>query len=852
VGVLTRAEAQRRAQIVCDVAYTVDLDLTGEPGRGFTSRTTVRFTATPGQTTFVDLDAVAVDSAMLNGRPLPPAWSGRISLPGLLPTNELVVQARCAYSRASVGMHRFVDPEDGEAYLYTQFQPFDAHRVFACFDQPDIKATTAVSVRAPGDWVVVGNSTGRRDGDRWQFDSTPPIPTYVMAVVAGPYHHVHDRHGDVDLGLYCRRSLAQHLEPEEVFNLTRRGLDFYTELFGRDYPFTKYDQIFVPEFALGAMENVGCVTIDEHNVFRSAATEADRLARANVILHELAHMWFGNLVTMRWWDDLWLNEAFATYLASLTLAEATRFSERAWVEFAYLYKSWAYEQDQRPTTHPIIADIPHTAGLLTHFDGITYGKGAAVLKQLAHWVGRTAFRDGVCAYIAERAFGTGELTDFLRHLEQASGRDLSTWSRQWLATAGLGVLRAECDIDDDGRLTACTVVQQAPTDHPTLRQHRVAIGLYTAAGDALVRTAQVELDVQGPRTTVPGLAGERVDLVLLNDDDLSYVKVSFDGRSLATLRAGLGRITAPLARALCWSGLWEMTRDGKLAARDWVALVATHAERERDPTVLQALLRQAVLAIDHYSAPGSDAASRRMLAATARQALGRAEPGSDAQLIWARRTIAIDPDPTFARDLLAGRTSVPDLALDTDLRWQIVVRLAVLGTIDAEEIATESARDPSDLGHRRAWTARASLPDPARKAAAFAAARDGQDGEGVTLSLATQRAILAGFWRAEQPDLLAPYAAHGWIDALAQVWAERNANEALALTSALFPTTRPDPTLIAAANRLLDTPWLPSAGRRIVVEGRDDAQRALRAQRADASRETIGDEPEIQVQGIGR
>jgi aminopeptidase N len=831
---LTRAEARQRAQIVRDVAYTVDLDLTGGPGRGFTSRTVVHFAATPGVATFIDLIVVAVNSAVLNGRPLPPAQSGRIPLPNLLATNELVVQARCAYSRAGAGLHRFVDPEEGETYLYTQFQPFDAHRVFACFDQPDIKATIGLSVRALGDWVVVGNSIGRRDGDWWRFDSTPPIPTYVMAVMAGPYHQVHDRHGDIELGLYCRQSLARYLEPDEILDLTRRGLDFYTELFGRDYPFAKYDQLFVPELAPGAMENAGCVTIDDRNVFRSAATEADRLVRANMILHEMAHMWFGNLVTMRWWDDLWLNEAFATYLASLALAEATRFSERAWVEFAYLYKSWAYEQDQRPTTHPIIADIPHTAGLLTHFDGITYGKGAAVIKQLTHWVGRAAFRDGVRAYIAERAFDTAELTDFLRHLERASGRDLSAWSRQWLATTGLGVLRAECDIDD-GRLTACTIVQQAPAEHPTLRQHRLAIGLYTTDGDVLTRTTQLELDVQGSHTTVPDLTGHRADLILLNDDDLSYIKVRFDKRSLATLRTGLGRVSPPLTRALCWSGLWEMTRDGELPTRDWVALVATHAVREDDPTVLQAILRQAVQAIDHYSAPGSAAPLRHALAAAAHQALGRTDPGSDTQLIWARRTIIVDPDPTFARDLLAGHVSVPGLTLDMNLRWQIIVRLAVLGALGEEEITAESARDPSDLGHRRAWTARASLPDPVGKAAAFAAARNCQDGEGIALSLATQRAILTGFWRAEQTNLLAPYAAHEWVEALAQVWVERDTNEALTLTSALFPTTRPDPALIAAADRLLHAPWLPPAGRRIVIEGRDDAQRALRAQRVDAT-----------------
>jgi len=831
---LTRVEAEQRARLVGDVAYEVELDLTADDPAGFASRTTVRFTGTPGAATFVDLTATAVDSAVLNGRSLPVASNGRLALPDLRAVNELVVSARCAYSRSGVGVHRFVDPVDGEVYLYTQFQPFEAHRVYTCFDQPDIKARFALTVRAPAEWVVVSNGAATRDGDIWRFAPTPPISTYVTAVVAGPYHHVHERHGGLELGVYCRQSLAEHLDPDEIFELTRQGLDFYPAQFDCPYPFTKYDQLFVPELSLGAMENVGCVTIDERNIFRSTVTEANRLYRANVILHEMAHMWFGNLVTMRWWDDLWLNESFATYLASFALAEATRFSERAWAEFAHLYKAWAYEQDQRPTTHPILTDIPDTAGLLTHFDGITYGKGAAVLKQLAHWVGSDAFRDGVRGYFAERAFGTGELADFLRHLERASGRDLGAWCPQWLGTAGLGVLRAECEIGDDGRYRRCVIVQEVPAEHPTLRDHRVALGLYTVRDDVVARTRRVELDVRGARTEVPELVGERVpDLLLLNDDDIAYTKVRFDARSLATLHTALGRITAPLARTLCWGALWEMTRDAELPTRSWVILVAAHAEREDNPAVLQTLLGQASQAIDHYGAPGRSADSRAVLVAAARAALYRSRPGSDAQLIWARRVLVLDPDPHLAQGLLEGRTSVEGLTVDTDVRWLIVVRLAVLGVVDEATIAAECARDPSDLGRRRAWQARASLPDAAGKATAFAAAVSGVDVDGTALSVATQRAILTGFWRADQSSLLAHYAEHGWVEAMVRVWSERDADESLALTPSLFPGTRPDAALVAAADRVLDAGFLPLAGRRLVVEALDDAVRALRAQAAD-------------------
>ncbi|MGH3615924.1 MAG: aminopeptidase N [Pseudonocardia sp.] len=832
--VLFRDEARTRALLVDDVTYDVELDLDAG-AETFTSETIVRFTSRePGARTFIDLIAIAVRSAVLNGRPVRAVSGHRLLLEDLMADNELVVSARCAYTRAGVGLHRFVDPVDGRTYLYTHFQPFDAHRVYACFDQPDIKARFTLAVHAPADWVVVSNGAGAGAGRTWRFDPTPPISTYVTALVAGPLHHVHEPHGDLDLGIYCRRSLAEYLDPDEIFQLTHQGLDFYTELFGCSYPFSTYDQLFVPEFTLGAMENVGCVTLDERNIFCSTATEEHRLQRANVILHELSHMWFGNLVTMRWWDDLWLNEGFATYLASLALAEVTRFAERAWVEFAHLYKAWAYAQDQRPTTHPIVAEIPDTAGVLTHVDAITYGKGAAVLKQLAHWVGPDAFRDGVRGYLARHAFGTGELADFLRHLEQASGRELGEWSRQWLTTAGVGVLRTETTIDPAGCYTDFTVVQEPPSERSTPRDHRVAIGLYARDGDAVRRRCQVEIDVSGLRTAVPELVGQRVpDLVLVNDDDLAYTKIRFDPRSTAMLADGLSRIRSPLARALCWGALWEMTRDAELPTRSWVGMVAAHAESEDDIAVLRALLGQASQAIGHYSASGRQAESTATLAAAVQGGLDRAAPGGDAQLIWARRAVAVDPDPTFAQGMLDGTVEVDGLVVDSALRWHLVIRLAALGAIGEQTITAECERDPSGLGRRRAWTARASRPDPRAKSVAFTAAVDGTV-DGARLSVATRRSILAGFWRPDQSELLAAYAERGWVEGLRRVWAGRWPDEGLALTSALLPGTRPSFAVVAAADRVLASDLLPAAGRRVVVEGRDDMLRALRAQAADA------------------
>jgi aminopeptidase N len=829
---LSQAAAVIRSTMVGDVEYYVELDLT-TGAETFTSRTIARFTAQPGASSFIDLTAVEIGSAVLNGRALRPRPGHKVDLHDLCPVNELVINARCAYSRVGMGMHRFHDPVDGAVYLYTQFQPFSAHRVYACFDQPDIKARVTLTVHAPPEWIVVSNGIARRDGDDWQFDPTPPISTYVTAVVAGPLHCVLDRHGDLDLGVYCRSSLAAYLDPDEILDLTRQGLDFYSELFGRPYPFAKYDQLFVPEFNLGAMENVGCVTVDDRDIFRSMPTEANRLHRANVLLHELSHMWFGNLVTMRWWDDLWLNESFATYLASLALAEVTRFRERAWVEFAHFYKPWAYEQDQRPSTRPIVADVPDTAGLLAHFDGITYAKGAAVLKQLAHWVGRDAFQTGMRAYIAAHEFGTANLADFLHHLERASDRDLVAWSRQWLHTTGVGTLRIDTTVDSAGRYLAFDVLQEIPDGEPTARDHQVALGLYTADGDNLRRRQRVEIDLRGQRTPVTQLIGAQVpDLLLINDDDLAYTKIELDENSVATLVGRLGHIRSPLARTLCWSALWAMTRDAVLPTRSWVQTVVRHAVREDDATVLHMVLGQAATAIDHYAAPGRAGELKLALVLAARAAMREVEPGSDAQLIWVRRLIASDDDPAFARRLLCGSTELDGLTVDTDLRWRIVIRLAALGAVGEEAITAECERDSTDTGRRRAWAARACLPQPAAKAAAFAAAVHGV-ADNNPLSLATQRAILTGFWRADQSKLLAEYTAHGWIDALNTVWEQRDPDESLALTPLLFPSVRASAVVVAAADRVLASDILPPAGCRIVTERRDDTLRALRAQTVD-------------------
>ncbi|MDQ4134448.1 MAG: aminopeptidase N, partial [Actinomycetota bacterium] len=620
---LTRAEAQERARTVSGCTYEVALDFT-TGDRTFRSETLLRFSAPlVGLATFVDLDAEAISEITFNGRPLEPAnvYDGgrrRFPLRGLLANNELRVVAECAYQQTGTGLSRVVDPMDGEAYLFTQFEPFAAHRAFACFDQPDLKGTYTLSVTAPDEWEVISNSPViSRQGGRWRFGETPPLSTYLAAVVAGPYHAVRDRHGAIELGVFCRKSLAQYLDADEIVEITRQGLDFFQREFEYPYPFDKYDQLFVPEFRFGAMENAGCVTFSERMIFRSRVTESSRESRANVILHEMAHMWFGDLVTMKWWDDLWLNESFATYMAVDSCVRATRFTS-AWARFSWSTKMAAVRQDQLPSTHPISADITDTDVLEQHFDGITYAKGASVLKQLVAWVGIGAFIEGLRGYFPRHEWENAELADFLAALEQASGRDLGAWSKEWLETAGVNTLRASFEVTD-GAYTAFAVTQQAVADHPTLRSHRIAVGLYELGDEGLVRRHRVELDISGSRTEVPDLIGQaQPDLVVINDDDLTYAKVRLDERSLATVEERLSALPDPLARSLCWASTWDMVRDAELATRRFVNLVVRHAPVEPDDSVVERLLGQALVAVDAYGDPANRPAARAVLAERAR------------------------------------------------------------------------------------------------------------------------------------------------------------------------------------------------------------------------------------------
>ena len=841
---LTRADARARAELLSVDSYEIELDLTdggGKPGeRVFRSRTTVRFGArTPGAQTYVDVIAAGFREATLNGVPLDTeAYTPEtgLVLADLAADNVLVVDADCLYTNSGEGLHRFVDPVDGEVYLYSQFETADAKRMYTCFDQPDLKATFSLTVTAPAHWEVVSNgrvrdvAEGTGGAQVVTFATTPRLSPYVTALVAGPYHKATDRHDGIDLGVYCRASLAEHLDAEEIFLVTRQGFDWYHRAFDYRYPFDKYDQLFVPEFNAGAMENAGCVTFLEDYVFRSKVTDASYERRAETILHEMAHMWFGDLVTMRWWDDLWLNESFASFAAVLCQSSATRFTT-AWTTFANIEKTWAYRQDQLSSTHPIAADIPDMQAVEVNFDGITYAKGASVLKQLAAYVGIEEFLRAMRVYFRRHEYTNTTLADLLAVLQEESGRDLSGWAAQWLETSGVNTLRAEFTLDEQGRYASFAVLQDPATGGGPLRDHRLAVGRYAAEGEKLVRVGRVELDVRGARTEVPELVGvAQPDLLLVNDDDLAYAKVRLDERSLATLVARVADISDPLPRAMCWGAAWDMLRDGELPARDYVELALAGVVGESEIGVVQSIQGKIRTALARYADPATAPAGWTRLADLAERQLHAAEPGSDLQLAWARTLAAATRTPEHVavlRGLLSGDLEVPGLAVDAELRWTLLSALVAAGAADLPEIDAELDRDPTSSGQRRAETARALRPTAEAKAEAWRRATE-DDG----LPNAVNEAIIGGFHHPAQEQLTAPYA-EPYFQMVPDVWERRTSEIAQNVVVGLFPDTA-SPELVERAEAFLADPALPPSLRRLVAEGRDDTVRALAARARDA------------------
>ncbi|VXB86844.1 aminopeptidase N [Nocardioides sp. AX2bis] len=843
---LTRDEAATRAGLLTVGSYLVELDLTtGE--ETFASTTTIEFTcASPGASTFADLVGAEVHEVTLNGRALDPAAvyvDSRILLDDLAATNTLVVRADGTYSRSGEGLHRFVDPVDDRVYLYTQFEVPDARRVYTTFEQPDLKSVFTFRVTAPEGWKVVSNSptpdpvplgAGRA---RWDFKPTKPMSTYITAVVAGEYHEVQDvyvgAHGEIPLGHYCRQSLVEHLDVEELLTITRQGFEFFEEAFDFPYPFGKYDQLYVPEYNMGAMENAGCVTLRDEYLPRSRQDGAFYEFRASVVLHEMAHMWFGDLVTMRWWDDLWLNESFAEWACYHAAVENTAFTE-SWTGFTNARKVTGYRQDQMPSTHPIAADNHDLEAVEVNFDMITYAKGASVLKQLVAWVGLDPFLVGLRQYFKDHAYGSSEFADLLAALERSSGRELQGWAREWLQTAGVNTLAPVSVVDDEGRYTSVTVHQTAVPEWPTLRRHRLGVGLYDDVDGRLVLRRHLEIDVEGATTEVPELVGEpRPDLLLLNDRDLAYAKIRLDEQSLATVVRGLATLDDSLARALCWGAAWDMVRDGELAATAYVDLVLGAVGSETDAFGGSVIPRFAATAANLYAAPDHRDELVARWEQGVRRLLHEAAPGSDLQLTFARALAgAARSDDVLdeLEGLLAGTVVVDGLEVDTDLRWVLVTALAARGRLGEDRIAAEEARDATISGREHAAGARAALPTPEAKEAAWQQAflDPGTPNE-------TQRSIVTSFFQHGQADVLAPYVGR-FLDVAGTAYEQLGTQRASTALRFGFPTLLASPALLADVDAWLTTNQANANAVRYVTEGRSEVVRALAAREADAAR----------------
>jgi aminopeptidase N len=838
---LTREEARDRARLLTVASYDVRLDLTSAitDSPTFRSTSVARFACNePGASTHIDITADQIVEATLNGAPVDLAsFTGkRLTLDGLAADNELTVVANCVYMRTGEGLHRFTDPVDKETYLYSQFETFDAHRMYACFDQPDLKAEFTFTVEAPSHWHVVSNMPSENEksdtGKTWRFAPTPRQSSYITALVAGPYYSVYDEHDGIPLGIFCRQSLAQHLDADEIFAITKQGFDFFHSTFDYRYPWPKYDQLFVPEFNAGAMENAGAVTFLEDYVFRSKVTDVSYERRAVTILHEMAHMWFGDLVTMRWWDDLWLNESFAEYVSTLATSEVTRWSH-AWATFCNVEKAWAYRQDQLPTTHPIAADIPDIEAVSVNFDGITYAKGASVLKQLVHYVGREPFFRAVRGYFQRHEYANTTLQDLLDALTEASGRDLSTWSKEWLQTAGVNTLRPKFELSDEGTFRSFEVLQEAPENHPTLRAHRLRVGLYDRTSGGLVRRTSVELDVVGDSTDVPELVGQKqADLVLVNDDDLGYAKIRLDDTSLHTLLGHISELREPLPRALCWYAAWDMTRDAEMRAGDFIDLVIAGVDQEVGVQNVQTLLLLARSAAHPYGDPSRAEERRRRLALKAHDLMQSAEPGGDIQLA-AVRSLAInavdDAHVHLIEGLLDGSAAVDGLKVDAELRWALLSRLVVLGRADDDAIVAEQDRDDTAAGRRHAQRLRAARPTAEAKEQAWLLATEDE-----SLPNAEQSAIIAGFQQPEHRDLLRPYVER-YFEVVGPLWERRTHEMAEQVAVGLYPHQLVDPAVIEATDNYLRTQQPAPALRRLIVENRDTMARALRTQAFDRS-----------------
>ncbi|MEN3612218.1 aminopeptidase N [Plantactinospora sp. ZYX-F-223] len=844
---LTQVEATERGRLLDVTGYDIRLDLSsagqGADGRTFRSTTEVRFRcAEPGAATFIEVAADSVRAATLNGAPVDlSGWSAEdgLTLTGLAAENTLVVDADFLYSSSGQGLHRSVDPVDGETYLYSQFETADAQRVFACFDQPDLKSVFTWHATVPAHWRVISNMPLRAEEPAGaetktvHFAESVRMSTYITALCAGPYHEVRYTHDGVDLGYFCRTSMAPYLDSADLNLITTQGFDFFHQQFGVRYPLPKYDQVWVPDFNAGAMENFGCVTHAEaHYLFRSQETDFEYEQRANTILHELAHMWFGDLVTMRWWNDLWLNESFAEWASHWANTNATRFAD-AWTTFLSIRKNWGYRQDQLSSTHPVYCEMPDLEAVEVNFDGITYAKGASVLKQLVAYVGEAPFLEGLRSYFGKYAWSNATFDDLLSELEAASGRELRKFAAEWLETSQVNTLRPEVSIGPDGTYESVVVRQEAPSEHPTLRTHRIGVGLYDLRDNRLVRRDRIEVDVAGERTELSPLTGVAApDVLLLNDDDLTYAKLRLDERSMATVVRHIAGFESSLARGLCWAAAWDMVRDAELSARDYVALALAGLPAETDINLVTATLRQVSATLTSYAAPEWAPTGWAHFAGTAATALRAAEPGSGLQLAWARTYASAarsDEELAVLRGWLDG-AEVPDgLTIDTELRWTVLRALVAGGVAGRAEIDSELATDRTSSGEREAALAHALLPTAENKETVWRTLTGDE-----ALPNWRHRALLQGFQHPAQVELTAPYAER-FFQVVAQIWKKRDSEPAQEFVMLAYPAYQITEETIRLTDAWLAEPGHPAPLRRLVAEGRDGVVRALKARAKDAA-----------------
>jgi aminopeptidase N len=844
---ITRNEAIQRAGLVSDPVYTVSLELDGK-GETFSCFASIDFKAQENSNTWIDLVSPIVESVWLNGEELnvKEVFNGtRIQLRNLKPENKLKIKAQCSYMNTGEGLHRHIDPVDNEVYIYTQFEVPDCRRVFPVFEQPDIKGVLNLTVKAPTKWTVISNTetpAPKNIEDNfsiWTFNQTPKMSSYLYAICAGPYAKKTDiyegKFGKYPLAIFVRPSLSQYLDHEEIFEVTKQGFKWFEEKFQIGYPFKKYDQVFVPEFNAGAMENVGCVTFRDEYIFRSRTTRTAYESRANTILHELAHMWFGDLVTMKWWNDLWLNESFAEWAAHWASSGATQYNE-AWTLFHVQRKAWAYRQDQLPSTHPIAANMPDLDSVYENFDGITYAKGASALRQLVAWVGEENFLKGLKNYFEKHAWKNTELKDLLNELSISSGRELDSWSKIWLESSGATLLRPDIEVDENNLITKLLINQEPPSSppglDPVLRPHRLALGVYEKQENKLVRTKRIEVDVVGGQTEIKELVGtKRPDLLLINDDDLTYAKIRLDSHSLNTATKEIASIESSLSRALIWGAVWDMVRDAEVGTGKYLDLVLAGIEKETDIGLVQQVLMQCRSAIDVFADRKNRKNYNIKLATGLEKLINLAKPGSDRQLALLRTFSAVattEEQINKVAQILDGTEKIEGLVVDTDLRWALLRRLVVVGKRGEKEIAEELKKDDTVMGREHAAGAKAAMPSLDAKQKAWEQVINNEN-----LTNSELHSILAGISYMDHEEVLRNFV-DKYFDSVSSLWNARTHEIGQSLVTGLFPSTNINLDVIKKCDEFLQkNKELAVGARRIIIEQRDSLARALKAQNAD-------------------